>query len=307
MSHPFIDPNSPEFSHKYAQINNLRYHYVEAGDPKGEPLLLVHGFPDLWYGWRYQLKFFAGQGYRVIAIDTIGYGETDAPVELHKYGMKAQCDQLAGLLDALDIPKVTLIGHDWGGAIAWRFGLYHPNRLHGIISVCTPYHNPAPVYRTLDEIIKVVPEFEYQRGLVDPDTIAKMDGAKEATLKDVLASGDCDGQAELDYMVQAYSRNGFRGPLNYYKASKVNFDDEFAHFPHPHQHVIHTPSWMIFAQNDPYLKPYMAAKMGKLVPNLKKTTIETGHFALTEKPDEVNKVLKAALEDLKARRIKASL
>ncbi|KAG0278972.1 hypothetical protein BGZ96_002135 [Linnemannia gamsii] len=134
MTHlPQIDPNDPIFTHKFAQTKSLRYHYVEAGDSKGEPLLLVHGFPDLWYGWRYQIKYLAELGYRVITIDNVGYGQTDAPMELHKYGLKAQSDQVAGLLDALDIPKITLIGHDWGGAFVWRFGLYHPNRVNGII------------------------------------------------------------------------------------------------------------------------------------------------------------------------------
>ncbi|KAF8949535.1 hypothetical protein BGZ47_000076 [Haplosporangium gracile] len=307
---PHIDPNDPIFTHKFAQTKNLRYHYVEAGNSKGEPLVMVHGFPDLWYGWRYQIKFFAELGYRVIAIDNVGYGQTDAPMELERYGLKAQSDQLAGFLDALDIPKITVIGHDWGGAFVWRFGLYYPDRLNGIISICTPYHAPSSTYRTLEEIIAILPQFTYQRDFVDPATIARMDGNKHKLLSMALKDGGCDGQAELDYMVQEYSRTGYRGPLNYYKTGKVNFDDELAALPHRHQHIIHTPAWMILAKNDPYLLPQMADGMGKIVPGVKFATVEAGHFCITEKAEEVNGLLKTAVEDLIARRnaaAKASL
>ncbi|KAF9914995.1 hypothetical protein BX616_007130, partial [Lobosporangium transversale] len=165
---PHIDPAS--FQHKYAMISGHRYHYVEEGDPKGEPLLLVHGFPDLWYGWRHQIKFLAKLGYRVIAPDCLGYGQTDAPMELEKYGMKTVCGHLAGLLDVLNIPKVTIIGHDWGGAIVWRFGLYYPNRLHGIISICTPFNSPRTEFIPLEDIVKIIPEFEYQLAFADPNS-----------------------------------------------------------------------------------------------------------------------------------------
>jgi soluble epoxide hydrolase/lipid-phosphate phosphatase len=296
-----IDPNDPAFTHKFAQTKNLRYHYVEAGDPKGEPLVLVHGFPDLWYGWRYQIKFFAELGYRVIAIDNVGYGQTEAPMELEKYGLKAQSDHLAGLLDALNIPKITLIGHDWGGAFVWRFGLYYPDRVSGIISICTPYKAPS-TYRTLEEIIAVIPQFAYQREFVDPETVAKFDNNKSKFILGVLKAGECHGQAELDYMVQEYSHSGYRGPLNYYKTRRINFDDEFAHLPHKHQHIIHTPSWMILAKNDPYLLPQMANGMEKVIPGVKFATIDAGHFCMTEKVEEVNQTLKTAVEDLIARR-----
>ncbi|KAF9993718.1 hypothetical protein BGZ65_010723, partial [Modicella reniformis] len=164
----------------------LRYHYVEEGDPKGEPLLLVHGFPDIWYGWRYQIKFLANLGYRVIAVDCVGYGQTHSPMELHTFGMKSVCTHLIGIMDALNIPKVTIIGHDWGGALVWRFGLYYPNRLHGIISICTPYNPPSSQYRSLEEIVKAVPEFEYQLSLADPSTADKLDTMAENFLGDIL-------------------------------------------------------------------------------------------------------------------------
>ncbi|KAF9584000.1 hypothetical protein BGW38_007909 [Lunasporangiospora selenospora] len=158
-------------------------YYVEEGDPKGEPLLLVHGFPDIWYGWRYQIGYLAKLGYRVIAIDCLGYGQSDSPQDLQLYGMKSLCKQIVCILDELQIPKVT-------------------------VRVCTPCNPPAPEYRSLEDIVKMVPEFEYQLNLAHPDTAAKMD------------------KEDIKYIADQFVHSTFRGPLNYYKTTKINFDDE---------------------------------------------------------------------------------
>ncbi|KAF9171415.1 hypothetical protein BGX21_007523 [Mortierella sp. AD011] len=299
MPAPHIDPAS--FEHKFAMIQGHRYHYVEEGDPKGKPLLLVHGFPDLWYGWRHQIKYLAKLGYRVIVPDTLGYGQTDAPVELHKYGMKTICAHLAALLDILEIPKVTIIGHDWGGAIVWRFGLYYPNRLHGIISICTPYNPPKKEFMSLQEIVKVLPEFEYQLAFANPSTIVKMNQNVDDVLGNIGTMGDMHAK-DVEYMVEQYKLSGFRGPLNYYKTTRINFDDELGL-----RNNIDLPCWIILAENDPYLKPYMASKMKNYIPQLKTTSLNVAHFAMTEKPDEVNATLKQCLEDLESRKSRASL
>ncbi|KAF9128773.1 Bifunctional epoxide hydrolase 2 [Mortierella sp. 14UC] len=284
MTIPYIDPNS--FEHKFIQTKGIKYHYVEAGDPKGEPLLFIHGFPEFWYAWRFQIKYFAELGYRVLALDTLGYGQTDAPMELYKYGLKSQVEQWVEILDILEIPKVTLLGHDWGGAYVWRFGLYHPERL--------------------TEIIEAVPDLAYQRPLVDPATVQVLDADKESFFKPLLASGGCgDSKAELEYVLQEFSRNGMRGPLNYYKCTRINYDDELETIPHRHQHMIHLPSWIIHADHDIYLKPYMAEGMINFIPNLKTANVDAGHFCMTEKYNEVNALLKTAIEDVLERSKKA--
>ncbi|KAF9361483.1 hypothetical protein BGX26_002833 [Mortierella sp. AD094] len=299
MPGPHIDPAS--FEHKFAVVQGHRYHYVEEGDPNGKPLLLVHGFPDLWYGWRHQIKYLAKLGYRVIAPDCLGYGQTDAPMELHKYGMKTACAHLAALLDVLEIPKVTIIGHDWGGAVVWRFGLYYPNRLHGIISICTSYTPPKTEFKSLEEIVKLVPEFEYQLNFANPATTADMDLNVDGVLGNILTMGDMH-EKDIKYIIDQYRSSGFRGPLNYYKTTRVNFDDELGL-----HNNIDLPCWIILAENDQFLKPYMAAKMKNFMPQLKTTSVVAGHFAMTEKPDEVNTILKQCLKDLESRKNKASL
>ncbi|KAF9116262.1 hypothetical protein BGX27_003855 [Mortierella sp. AM989] len=299
MPGPHIDPSS--FEHKFLMVHGQRFHYVDEGNPKGEPLLLVHGFPDSWYGWRHQIKYLGNLGYRVIAVDCLGYGQTDAPMELHKYGLKSICTYLATILDILEIPKVTIIGHDWGGAVVWRFGLYYPNRLHGIISICTPFHPPAKKFMSLEEIVKILPNFEYQLNFAKPSTAALMDLKLSDVMGNILGMGDMH-EKDIEYMIEQYKITGFRGPLNYYKTTRVNYEDEIGL-----QTTINLPSWIILAENDPYLKPQMAAKMKNFIPQLKSTTIVAGHFVMTEKPDETNATLKQCLDDLELRRSKASL
>ncbi|KAF8955901.1 hypothetical protein BGZ46_002518 [Entomortierella lignicola] len=299
MSTQHIDPSS--FRHKFLMVQGYRYHYVEEGDPKGEPLLLVHGFPDHWYGWRHQIKYLASLGYRVITVDCLGYGQSDAPMELQKYGMKTICNHLASILDILEIPKVTIIGHDWGGAIVWRFGLYYPNRLHGIISICTPYHPPTKEYRSLEDIVKMVPEFEYQLFFADPSSTVKMDARVSKVLSNLLPKTEMH-KKDLEYTIEQFKSSGFRGPLNYYKTTKINFEDERGLATD-----INLPSWIILATEDPVLKPHMASKMINFIPQLKTASIKAGHFVMVEKPDEVNSTLKNCLEDLKLRRNRANL
>ncbi|KAK3831569.1 MAG: Alpha/Beta hydrolase protein [Linnemannia gamsii] len=296
MALPFIDPNS--FEHKFVQTQGIKYHYVEAGDPKGEPLLFIHGFPELWYAWRYQIKFFAELGYRVLALDTLGYGQTDAPMELHKYALKSQVEQWVGILDILNIPKVTLVGHDWGGAFVWRFGLYHPERINGIISVCTPYTAPMPFYMSLEDIVKRVPNFAYQITMADPATLQAADANKEAFFRPLMSAGGYTHESEVEFTLQEFSRTGMRGPLNYYKTHRINFDDEISTLPNPHQHMIHLPCWIITATNDIYLKPHMSEGMEKYIPRLKRAVVDAGHWCMTEKAEDVNKLLKVAVEDV---------
>lgn len=107
----------------------------------------------------------------------------------------------------------------------------------------------------------------------------------------------------MDYMVQQYKISGFRGPLNYYKTTRVNFDDECK----VQHNTINLPCWIISATDDPYLRPQRAAKMKKFIPQLKTASIDAGHFVMIEKPDEINAFLKQALEDLALRRNRASL
>ncbi|CAJ0847880.1 6995_t:CDS:2, partial [Entrophospora sp. SA101] len=111
-----LDPLNPEsFKHKFSFVNGITYHYVDEGEEilKKEVIFLCHGFPDLWYGWRYQIPFLVSKGYRVIVPDLRGCGQTEAPHcppnDLHQYGFKNICKDMTELMNQLNIPKAIFL------------------------------------------------------------------------------------------------------------------------------------------------------------------------------------------------------
>jgi len=110
---------------------------AEAGT--GPAILFIHGWPESWYSWRHQLSGLAQAGYRVIAPDMRGYGDSDAPTEANAYSVDILAKDVVGVLDALEIDKATLVGHDWGAMVVWNTALFHPERFNGVIGMSVPY------------------------------------------------------------------------------------------------------------------------------------------------------------------------
>ena len=129
--------------HHYVKINGVRLHYVEAGvdteEDKRKPVMLFcHGFPEFWFVWRHQIKYFK-KNFRVIAIDNRGYGESEKPRELEKYHVKELADDIKGLVERLGVTKFTLVGHDWGGAVCWTFASLYPHLLDNLVLCNCPH------------------------------------------------------------------------------------------------------------------------------------------------------------------------
>jgi pimeloyl-ACP methyl ester carboxylesterase len=118
---------------QFLQVNGIRMHVVSAG--QGPPILLLHGFPDTHTVWRKQLGVLAQAGFRVIAPDLRGYGETDAPPHVHDYAMDQLRADVLALLDVLGISKVRLVGHDWGAAIGWQVCMLAPERIESFVAL----------------------------------------------------------------------------------------------------------------------------------------------------------------------------
>jgi soluble epoxide hydrolase / lipid-phosphate phosphatase len=131
----FDDPRVERLS---AQIRGKTYSYL-LGKPQGPPkahVVLVHGFPDLSWGWRHQVPYLMAKGLSVLVPDMLGYGGTDAPEELEPYSFKSVSADIAALVAHAWGPetKIILGGHDWGGAVIWRFAMWHPELLLGVFS-----------------------------------------------------------------------------------------------------------------------------------------------------------------------------
>ena len=124
----------------YIETNGIKLHVVMAGPKDGQPVFLLHGFPEFWRGWRKQIEPLAQAGYRVIVPDQRGYNLSDKPKGIKAYSIDKLVDDILGLMDALEYEKVNLIGHDWGAVVAWTLAIWHPERLHklGILNVPHP-------------------------------------------------------------------------------------------------------------------------------------------------------------------------
>jgi pimeloyl-ACP methyl ester carboxylesterase len=126
-----------ETNHRFVRSNGIKMHIAEDGE--GPLVVLCHGFPELWYTWRHQLKALAGAGYHVVAPDQRGYGQTDQPEAVEDYNILQLCGDIVGLVDALGEAGAVIVGHDWGSPVAWRCVLLRPDIFRAVVLMSTPY------------------------------------------------------------------------------------------------------------------------------------------------------------------------
>ncbi|KAL4807553.1 Alpha/Beta hydrolase protein [Aspergillus unguis] len=311
--------------HRSAFVNGKTYGYIYSQPPSGTykgTVVLLHGFPDLSIGWRYQIPLFIKKGFRVIAPDCLGYGRTDAPDDVAPYSHKNCADDVKELCAQLGADKIILGGHDWGAFLAYRVALWYPDLVSYLFTVCVPYAAPYNKYMPIEEMVKkVTPSFKYQlhfmSGEIEEATRTKEDykqflialyggrtNEKEVAF-DALKGVDLEkmkrvkksrllGDEELEYYAWEFTRHGLHGPLNWYRTRKQNFDDELA----IQGKTIEVPVLFIQALKDTALPPHLGKKMGSTLPKLTTKQVDCSHWALWEKPKEVNEILDRWVDDV---------
>src|SRR5438105_5682973 len=135
-----------ETKHRVVDTNGIRMHVAECGS--GPLVVLCHGFPESWYSWRHQLRALADAGFRAVAPDMRGYGQTDRPDEIDRYTLLHLVGDMVGLLDALGADTAAIVGHDWGAPVAWHAALLRPDRFRGVIGLSVPFMPRPPVRPT---------------------------------------------------------------------------------------------------------------------------------------------------------------
>ncbi len=135
------------WEHRHAQVNGVRLHYVTAG--AGPLVVLLHGFPEFWYSWRHQIPALAAAGFRVVAPDLRGYNESDKPEGIEAYRISAIVDDVAGLVRDVGETRAAIVGHDWGGAVAYAFAMRQPSMTARLAVLNAPH--PEPFGRALRE------------------------------------------------------------------------------------------------------------------------------------------------------------
>jgi soluble epoxide hydrolase / lipid-phosphate phosphatase len=317
-------PAMPEVTHRFVQTNGIRMHVAECGE--GFPVVMCHGFPELWYSWRHQLTALADAGFRAIAPDMRGYGETDAPADSASYSTVNICADIAGLLDALEIEKAVVVGHDWGGYHIWQFGLRYPQRTERLIGLNTPYSPPGPIPTTealhkafgasdrsyymlyfqepgvaeaelsadtRGNIAKMMHRYDRAQDLW---TFATLGGDESGVFTKIEPGGTLLTDKELDVYASAFEKTGWTGGLNWYRA----IDRSWAETKDLPDFHINIPSLMITAENDLILRPEQAEPMKQWIPDLRIELIRNcGHWTQQERPAEVNRLMVDFLSDLR--------
>jgi pimeloyl-ACP methyl ester carboxylesterase len=127
------------------KTNGITLHVVEAGPVDGPPVILLHGFPEAWYSWRYHIKSLAAAGYHVLAPDQRGYNLSDKPKGVKAYRLGELALDIVGLLDQIGQPKAVIIGHDWGAAVGWYLATCYPERVEKYIALNVPHPSLMPI------------------------------------------------------------------------------------------------------------------------------------------------------------------
>lgn len=192
--------------HGYAKNNRVKIHYVTLGE--GPLMVMIHGFPDFWYTWRHQMERLSDQ-FQVVAVDLRGYNESDKPKGVENYAMPLLVSDIIAVIRHLSRGKVIVVGHDWGGSIAWNLAMKAPNWVEKLI-ICNLPH-PRGLMRELANNPEQRSNSQYARNF-------QKEGAHENLTAENLADLVSGPEARQKY-IEAFNKSDFEAMLNYYKAN----------------------------------------------------------------------------------------
>ena len=285
------------FKDHFGQINGIRLHYVTSGT--GPLLIFLHGFPEFWYAWNAQLREF-GEDYRAVAPDMRGYNLSEKPVDLESYQIRHLIADVHALADHLGHKKFVLVGHDWGGAVAWAYAIAHPETLDKLVIVNAPH--PGIFARELAKNPAQQKASEYMTFFQQPGAPEQMLSADNyAALVNIVMGAGLESGAFTEQDKQAYlaawSQPGaLTGGLNYYRAARVGpmLAGNFA--PDPARLTVNVPTLVIWGEQDTALLPGNLEGLDRFVPNLTVKRIPDGsHWVIHEKPQEINRLIREFL------------
>lgn len=310
----------PGVTFRFIETNGIRMRIAEAGD-EGPLVLLAHGWPESWYSWRHQLTALSEAGYRVVAPDMRGYGETDAPPDVEAYNIEQLALDMVGVLDELGEERAVIMGHDWGSIVAWNSVLLHPERFSGLVAMSVPYGGRAPssplegwqsrfgdnFYYILYHQEPGVAEAEYDadpRGLLSRLYLSPESQREPPEVTDPLRSAggwiprlgaprelpEWLTDADLDYYVSQFEEAGFRGGVNYYR----NFHRNWEITPQLAETPVGVPTLFVAGARDVVIagadQAALTARMSPVVPDLRGVVLlpGAGHWVQQERAKETN-------------------
>uniref|UniRef100_A0A1A8L4R7 Epoxide hydrolase 4 n=1 Tax=Nothobranchius pienaari TaxID=704102 RepID=A0A1A8L4R7_9TELE len=292
-------------THCYVRIkeSGLRFHYVAAGE-RGKPLMLfLHGFPEFWFSWRYQLREFKSE-FRVVAVDMRGYGESDLPLSTENYSFDYLVTDVKDIVEYLGYNRCCLVGHDWGGTIAWLFAIHYPEMVTKLIVLNCPHPSVFTDYalRHPSQLLKSSHFFFFQLPCF-PELMLSINDFK--ALKALFTSrntgigrkGRWLTAEDLEAYLYALSQPGaLTGALNYYR-------NVFSSLPLNHKYV-RSPVLLLWGERDAFLEQEMAEACRLYIRNHFRLNIISGasHWLQQDQPDIVNTLIWTFLKEGEGRK-----
>jgi pimeloyl-ACP methyl ester carboxylesterase len=309
-------------THRIVETNGIKLHVAEQGS--GPLVLLCHGWPEAWLSWKHQLPALAAAGYRAVAPDMRGHGESTAPPDVAEYTLLHHVGDMVGLVAALGERSAIIVGHDWGANIAWTGALLRPDLFPAVVAMSVPFRrrSPAPPLATLRKTGQENfywlyfqterAEAEFERD--PPTTFRRLFAGTGGSLTVPPGHGFLDSfidperlpdwltEEDLAEYVETYRRTGFRGGLNWYR----NIDRNWELLAPWQSAAVKQPALFIAGANDGVIHGPMGeaalAQMGETVPGLKRKVLidGAGHWVQRQRADEVNALLLEFLREVRS-------
>jgi pimeloyl-ACP methyl ester carboxylesterase len=289
----------PVVTHHEARLSGARLHYVAAGPADGPLVVLLHGFPELWYSWRYQIPALAAAGFRVVAPDQRGYSTSSKPSGIESYTVHRLAGDVEELIAHLGAasgsaggPGAIVVGHDWGGVVAWMFAATRPQLTRKLVTVNSPH--PAAYRREirgLPQLLRAWYVFFFQIPIVPEALFGAGDGALvEQLLR--IGVGRREVLDETDFGVY---REALRQPgalhamFDWYRAAARALAKDGAETrPGP----VRAPTLVIWGERDPALSLRLLDGLERWVPGVRIERIpKVGHFPHQQAHERVNEAL----------------
>jgi len=281
--------------HARIDCGELRLHCVLAGDPGAPLVVLLHGFPESWYSWRHQIPALA-ERFRVAVPTLRGYGQSDRPTRLDAYAMPRLTGDVRGLITALGHADAAVVGHDWGGGIAWSFAIDHPDACRKLV-VCNCPHpaifqhalrsSPRQMLRSWYMLFFQIPRLP--EWLLTRNHLAAIERGFRSMV--VRRDRGVFSDADLVEMKRVFDPPGaMRAAIDYYRA-QVRNPAYTARYSMDSR--IHCPTMLVWAEDDVALGKELTVGTEALIdaPFTLRLVPECSHWVQQERPDEVNAAL----------------
>ena len=271
-----------ELTHRYADLGDVRVHYVEAGE--GPLVLLLHGFPQFWYEWRHQIPALVEAGFRVVAPDMRGYNLSDKPPGVRAYRLELLARDVERLILACGERTAVVVGHDWGAIVAWIAAMRHPGRVGRLAILNVPHPARFPdVLLSPGQLLRSSYVLFFQLPGLPEEVIRAGDFAllRSALRRDPVRAGAFTAE-DIERYVRAMARPGaLTATLNYYRALLRNPKGTRALLKR-----VEAPVLVIWGERDRFLNRGLAEPPRLWVPNLLRVERlpDASHWVAEDRP-----------------------